>query len=55
LYNTQTAGLVYEIDSKRSLIMGAGFIKASGTLMQSPLLTGLQLQKTALMVLNQTF
>ena len=55
LYNTQTLGLVYEFDSKRSLIFGAGFIKASNTLMQSPLLSGLQTQKTTLLVMNQSF
>jgi outer membrane scaffolding protein for murein synthesis (MipA/OmpV family) len=55
LYNTQTLGLVYEFDPKRSLIFGAGFIKASNALMQSPLLSGLQMQKTALLVMNQSF
>jgi outer membrane scaffolding protein for murein synthesis (MipA/OmpV family) len=55
LYNTQTLGLVYEFDAKRNLIFGTGFIKASNTLMQSPLLAGLQTQKTTLLVLNQSF
>lgn len=55
LYNTQTVGLVREFDSKRSLILGAGFIRASSALMQSPLLSGLQTQKTVVLVMNQRF
>lgn len=55
LYNTQNIGLVYEFNPKLSLIVGVGFIKASNALMQSPLLNGLQLQRTSLAVANQNF